>query len=1102
MSDREVKVKLTAEVEAYKRQLAQAETSTRKFGGTVATIGDKASAGFGKANAASERLDARMSSLGEKAHVAGAAILVGLGVGLVKAASDASNLNETVNKSQVLFGAQAESMKQWASGAAQSMGLSTQAALEAAAGFGDMFKQLGFSGEEAARMSQQVVQLSADLGSFNNVPTAEVTEMISASMRGEYDSLQRLIPNISAARVEHEALAMTGKSAASSLTAQEKAAATLAIVQKDGARASGDFARTSDQGANSIKRAQAEYENASASLGTSLLPAMTKAADIASTVFGTFAKLPGPLQTVTVAVVAAAGAFLFLAPKIVAVRALMASNAAATIADTAATEANTVAKTANAGALRSAASGLAGWPGLAAAAATATTVYAANLSASGKELDNWQHALIVAVSTMNPLLFTTARLKASLGGTTESISNVGDVMSKAGVSAEELEAAHRGDADALATVKQKLDAASASSTANASASTATASSVKSVAEAAAAANGNVDEFAKKLEALIAPGMAAQKAADGQRESLSKLSEAAKTNGTSLQGSGEKARANREAFMGAIQANVDLATAYARLSGSVDQGKAKYDEASAALVRAGVKAGFSEKQIRAFIKSMNAAGDTKATPKVGANISELKAKEADVLQRLRKLGRMTQTPKVKAETAQARAQLADIREKMAAVQDKTVTLTIKKNSLGASVGAASGGYINVPGLADGGGPVRGPGTRTSDSIPAMLSNGEYVVRASAVDKYGVDFLDRVNAHRYAGGGKVFSDRGKYNRAKADWQAKKDAYDNALSAYNDRVGARDSAVSNRVSRIESVMSSFRSSSGVMNFDFGAYESARSNSAQAVRDQADAEQALWEARKKANAASKADRPEALRALADAQQKYADAVKASASAKEAEAAANPTSGNILQSFRDRVTKMQGFAGNLRTLAAWGFPGVLLGEILNSGLESGSQMAAALVQGGPGNVGEFINLASLQTDLGNQLGAMDAAWSPQDGGLTLDQQIAQANAAIGGAPRAPGAAPVYAPKKKKKKRALGGPVTAGEPYLVGEQGLEMFVPGVSGSIVSSRNLHHALAAGSGGWDGASAPLKLEMPGYGEWWSGLVTYNRRTGFSLRALDGS
>ena len=1102
MSDREVKVKLTAEVEAYKRQLAQAETSTRKFGGTVATIGDKASAGFSKANAASEKLDARMSSLGEKAHVAGAAILVGLGVGLVKATSAASDLNETVNKSQVLFGAQADSMKQWASGAAQSMGLSTQAALEAAAGFGDMFKQLGFSGEEAARMSQQVVQLSADLGSFNNVPTAEVTEMISASMRGEYDSLQRLIPNISAARVEHEALAMTGKTAAANLTAQEKAAATLAIVQKDGARASGDFARTSDQGANSIKRAQAEYENASAALGTSLLPAMTKAADIASTVFGTFAKLPGPLQTVTVAVVASAGAFLFLAPKIVAVRALMASNAAATIADTAATEANTVAKTANAGALRSAASGLAGWPGLAAAAATATTVYAANLSASGKELDNWQHALIVASATMNPLLFTTARLKASLGGTTESISNVGDVMSKAGVSAEELEAAHRGDADALAIVKQKLDAASASSTANASASTATASSVKSVAEAAAAANGNVDEFAKKLEALIAPGMAASKAADAQRDSLSKLSEAAKTNGTSLQGNGEKARANREAFRGAIQSNVDLATAYARLSGSVDQGKAKYDEASAALVRAGVKAGFSEKQIRAFIKSMNAAGDTKATPKVGANISELKAKEADVLQRLRKLGRMTQTPKVKAETAQARKQLADIREKMAAVQDKTVTLTIKKNSLGASVGAASGGYINVPGLADGGGPVRGPGTRTSDSIPAMLSNGEYVVRASAVDKYGVDFLDRVNAHRYAGGGKVFSDRGKYNKAKATWQAEKDAYDNALSAYNDRVGARDSAVSNRVSRIESVMSSFRSSSGVMNFDFGAYESARSNSAQAVRDQADAEQALWEARKKANAASKADRPEALRALADAQQKYADAVKASASAKEAEAAANPTSGNILQSFRDRVTKMQGFAGNLRTLAAWGFPGVLLGEILNSGLESGSQMAAALVQGGPGNVGEFINLASLQTDLGNQLGAMDAAWSPQDGGLTLDQQIAQANAAIGGAPRAPGAAPVYAPKKKKKKRALGGPVTAGEPYLVGEQGLEMFVPGVSGSIVSSRNLHHALAAGSGGWDGASAPLKLEMPGYGEWWSGLVTYNRRTGFSLRALDGS
>lgn len=44
-----------------------------------------------------------------------------------------------------------------------------------------------------------------------------------------------------------------------------------------------------------------------------------------------------------------------------------------------------------------------------------------------------------------------------------------------------------------------------------------------------------------------------------------------------------------------------------------------------------------------------------------------------------------------------------------------------------------------GLADGG-MITGPGTSTSDSIPAMLSNGEYVVNAAAVKKVGVGFLE--------------------------------------------------------------------------------------------------------------------------------------------------------------------------------------------------------------------------------------------------------------------------------------------------------------------------------------------------------------------------
>jgi len=57
-----------------------------------------------------------------------------------------------------------------------------------------------------------------------------------------------------------------------------------------------------------------------------------------------------------------------------------------------------------------------------------------------------------------------------------------------------------------------------------------------------------------------------------------------------------------------------------------------------------------------------------------------------------------------------------------------------------------------GLYASGGPIRGPGSGTSDSIPAMLSNGEFVVNAAAASRFG-PLLEAINsgvAHFAAGG----------------------------------------------------------------------------------------------------------------------------------------------------------------------------------------------------------------------------------------------------------------------------------------------------------------------------------------------------------------
>jgi lambda family phage tail tape measure protein len=75
----------------------------------------------------------------------------------------------------------------------------------------------------------------------------------------------------------------------------------------------------------------------------------------------------------------------------------------------------------------------------------------------------------------------------------------------------------------------------------------------------------------------------------------------------------------------------------------------------------------------------------------------------------------------------------------------------------SVTGLNGGVApSLPGGFASGGFVSGDGSSTSDSIPAMLSNGEYVMSAAAVRKFGVEMLDAINTGRlpHKRGGGIF------------------------------------------------------------------------------------------------------------------------------------------------------------------------------------------------------------------------------------------------------------------------------------------------------------------------------------------------------------
>lgn len=90
----------------------------------------------------------------------------------------------------------------------------------------------------------------------------------------------------------------------------------------------------------------------------------------------------------------------------------------------------------------------------------------------------------------------------------------------------------------------------------------------------------------------------------------------------------------------------------------------------------------------------------------------------------------------------------LRDRVMAIFDSVISAA--KNVLAAvkaalSVGGGAGGNGKAPAFSRGG-HVRGPGTGTSDSIPAYLSDGEFVMKRRAVDHYGARFFGALNAMR--------------------------------------------------------------------------------------------------------------------------------------------------------------------------------------------------------------------------------------------------------------------------------------------------------------------------------------------------------------------
>lgn len=106
-------------------------------------------------------------------------------------------------------------------------------------------------------------------------------------------------------------------------------------------------------------------------------------------------------------------------------------------------------------------------------------------------------------------------------------------------------------------------------------------------------------------------------------------------------------------------------------------------------------------------------------------------------------------------------IRDVQEMIRSISDAVKWIdALARAASGAGVGttpAQSPGEFNtgtVPTSFAAGGMIRGPGGPTSDIIPVLASNGEFVMRAASVRHWGADFFDALNRFqppKFAAGG---------------------------------------------------------------------------------------------------------------------------------------------------------------------------------------------------------------------------------------------------------------------------------------------------------------------------------------------------------------
>lgn len=238
--------KIGVNTEALQKGLTSAKNQISRFRKSIST-------GLGRA-------------VGVLAFVTGAKAIASLGTAAA----------ETASKFEAVFGPATSRMNAEVEKLQKTIPATKAQMQDALAVFGQMARSFGLNEKAANEFSIEMVKISGDIASFNNLKTEEAFQKIRSAITGEFEPLKSLGIRIDEARIKQEALNMGISDGTKDLSSAQKALAVQAILIRDMGVANGDAALTSNSAANQIKFLQTQLVDLATEIGVTMLPVITQ----------------------------------------------------------------------------------------------------------------------------------------------------------------------------------------------------------------------------------------------------------------------------------------------------------------------------------------------------------------------------------------------------------------------------------------------------------------------------------------------------------------------------------------------------------------------------------------------------------------------------------------------------------------------------------------------------------------------------------------------------------------------------------------------------------------------------------------------------------